>query len=550
MRLFSNKTEKFPTGKMEKFMQKVLIADDEERICRLVEALIDWKALDMEVAAIAHNGLEAVELVWKLRPDILITDIRMPGCSGLELIEKVKKDMPELEIIIISGYAHFEYAKSAIKYGVGEYLLKPINKVELTMTLERLKAKMETRLHEEKDRQQMERKNKHDVQKLRELLLERLLEQKEETLSLQILREEYYLQMQSGCFQAIWLKIDNSEEELGEEGRRIVIERSGRLLEGNLQHKCFDMLCKGQDWGGYVGILNYEKGRQEEIRRILKDCLNQLESGKKLYGDVLFSMAAGSVVSEPSEMAKSLKEASVIIEERLLKGTGRLLDYIPEESSLLHEKGLLEKYLRSITNAIEIMSKEEAKKAIEQLKSGVSEVKDVRGYELLELVSSCGALFLSRAESKERGKKLAHFTKRCRQCGSYEALFQTLWNLQEEYIQKLLQQREGDMVRPIRQAKQYIQNHYSEPITQEEVSSAVGLSSAYFSALFKKEEGEGFAKYLTGVRMEQAKILLRESNASVSEICRKVGYNDLKHFNHNFEKATGLKPTAYRKLYG
>lgn len=530
-------------------MQKVMIADDEERICRLIEALVDWKALDMEVAAIAHNGLEAVELVLKQRPDILITDIRMPGCSGLELIEKVKKDAPELEIIIISGYAHFEYAKSAIKYGVGEYLLKPINKEELSMTLERLKAKIKTRLQEEEDKLLREQKSRHDVQKLRKLLLERLLEQKEETLSFQALREEYYLKMRPGCFQAIWLKID-SPEELGEEGKHIVIERSGRLLEGNLQHKCFDMLGNGQDWGGYVGILNYEKGKQGEIRRILKDCLNQLESGKKLYGDVLFSMAVGSVVSEPSEMAKSLQEASVIIEERLLKGTGRLLDYMPAGRSLLHEKSLLEKYLRSITHAIEIMSREEAQKALEQVKSGVLEVKEVRGYELFELVSSCGALFLSQVESKERREKLERFAEKCRQCSSQEMLFQTLGDLQETYIEELLQKREGDMVRPIRQAKQYIQNHFSEPITQEEVSSAVGLSSAYFSALFKKEEGEGFAKYLAGVRMEQAKILLRESNISVSEICRKVGYNDLKHFTHNFEKAAGLKPTAYRKLYG
>lgn len=125
-------------------MQKVMIADDEERICQLIEALVDWKALDMEVAAVAHNGLEAAETVKKLRPDILITDIRMPGCSGLELIEKVKKYLPELEIIIISGYAHFEYAKSAIQFGVGEYLLKPINKTELTTTLERLREKIST----------------------------------------------------------------------------------------------------------------------------------------------------------------------------------------------------------------------------------------------------------------------------------------------------------------------------------------------------------------------------------------------------------------------
>ena len=531
-------------------MQKVIIADDEERICRLIEALVDWESLNMEVAAIAHNGLEAAEFVKRLRPHILITDIRMPGCSGLELIEKVKRELPDLEIIIISGYAHFDYAKSAIKFGVGEYLLKPINKAELTMTLERLRTKIEGRIREQEDKQQLEEKSKNDVQRLRELLLERLLEQKEELLSFERLKEEYYLDMRPGCFQAIWLKIDCPGEEPGEEGKHIIIERSGRLIESSLTGKCFDMFCKGQDWGGYIGILNYAKERQGEIRRILKDCLNQLESGKNLYGEIFFSMAAGSIVTDPSEIGRSLREASVIIEERLIRGTGRLLDYMPEDASSLHEKSLLEKYLRSITHAIEIMSQDEAQRAIDEIRAEVAQVRDVRGYELLELVNSCGALFLSQVESRERREKLQRFSDRCRQCGSQETLFQVLEELQKKYIEELVRQHDGDMVRPVRQAKQYIQNHFGEPITQEEVSSAVGLSSTYFSALFKKEEGEGFAKYLTGVRMEQAKILLRESTASISEICRRVGYNDLKHFTHNFEKATGLKPAAYRKLYG
>ena len=168
-------------------MQKVMIADDEERICRLIEALVDWEKVGMEVVAIAHNGLEAAQMVKEERPDILITDIRMPGCSGLELIERVKKNIPELEIIIISGYAHFEYAKSAIKYGVGEYLLKPINKEELNSTLERLRAKIESRLMEMEDKQQLARKSNNNVRRLRELLLERLLEQKEEKLSFETL---------------------------------------------------------------------------------------------------------------------------------------------------------------------------------------------------------------------------------------------------------------------------------------------------------------------------------------------------------------------------
>ena len=110
-------------------MIRVIIADDEKLICRLVQALADWDSLGMEVAGTAENGLEALQLVEALEPDILITDIRMPGCDGLELIRRAKELRPRnLKLWIISGYAHFEYAQSAIQFGVGNYLLKPIKK--------------------------------------------------------------------------------------------------------------------------------------------------------------------------------------------------------------------------------------------------------------------------------------------------------------------------------------------------------------------------------------------------------------------------------------
>ena len=119
-------------------MLKVVIADDEARILSLIRLLPDWDALGIEVAGTAGNGLEALALIERERPDILITDIRMPGCQGLELIERARRTVPDIEIIIISGYAHFEYAQTAIKLGVGDYLLKPIKKDELTATLSKL----------------------------------------------------------------------------------------------------------------------------------------------------------------------------------------------------------------------------------------------------------------------------------------------------------------------------------------------------------------------------------------------------------------------------
>ena len=153
-------------------MLKVVIADDEERICQLIRALVDWGAMGMEISGVAHNGLEASELVKNTRPHILITDIRMPGKSGLELIEEVKKAVPDLEIVIISGYAHFEYAKNAIRFGVGDYLLKPVDKTELNMTLEKLKEKVVGRLNTEENTIRLLQKSQEDVNRLQKILIE------------------------------------------------------------------------------------------------------------------------------------------------------------------------------------------------------------------------------------------------------------------------------------------------------------------------------------------------------------------------------------------
>ena len=121
-------------------MLRVLIADDESKVCQLIEKLVDWGALGMEVVAVAENGIEALEKIKEFYPDIVITDIRMPGYDGMDLIRLGKEEAPKAEFVIISGYRHFEYAQMAIRYGVNAYLLKPIRKDELTETLKRLSA--------------------------------------------------------------------------------------------------------------------------------------------------------------------------------------------------------------------------------------------------------------------------------------------------------------------------------------------------------------------------------------------------------------------------
>ena len=116
-------------------MLKVLLADDEEIICRMLCKLINWEARGMEIVGMAGTGIEAVQMMEQLAPDIVISDVRMPGMDGLQLVEKGKELGLDIDYIIMSGYKHFEYAYTALNLGVIYYLLKPINQTELEETL-------------------------------------------------------------------------------------------------------------------------------------------------------------------------------------------------------------------------------------------------------------------------------------------------------------------------------------------------------------------------------------------------------------------------------
>lgn len=525
-------------------MLKIIVADDEERIVRLIEALIDWTALGLEIVATAFDGLSALEQVRLHQPHILITDIRMPGCGGLELIEQAKAFQPDLEIIIISGYAHFPYAQTAMKFGVSDYLLKPINKNDLTQTLGKLQEKITERQVLEQDVRQLIAKEQTSKNQMKSHLAQDLLAGHCFT-ALQ-LQESYDFQATAPLFQAFCLKLDY--DMISDEAAKIVFEKAVAIHKTNL--KAVTTATVLNPGGQYLyGLLNYQPKNQPDIKRILRDCLNQLVIQKSILGNVEFTTALGFATRDSLLLAESLEHAITISKERLVLKTECLLDNLPSETGL-KDQNLMEKYTRQITHALSTFDRKEATLAAQFLQDFALHQRHIRGFEVVELVRSAGTVFIMQAHLNNQSEVLAEFQRRCQGCGSIQGLFQRLDDLQQTILKTLETQRESEALRPIRLAKQYIQNHYNEPITLEQVSDIVGLSPTYFSALFKKETGEGFAKYLIALRVERAKVLLRESNLSVSAICKEVGYNDIKHFNQTFEKACQVKPSTYRKLYG
>lgn len=528
-------------------MLKVVIADDEERVCRLVQMLVDWNALGMEVVGMAANGFEALELLKEHNPDILITDIRMPGCNGLELIEKAREILPNLEITLISGYAQFEYAQMAMSFGINSYILKPINKDTLISTLQKLGDKCRERAMESAITERLNQESQKSNTILNSHLLQDLIKKRIEHLSREELRNKYAFDVKSDILQVFILKIDFSPKLIGSSVIDIIMAQTREIFESKLAPLCDAYLFQFSLFAGY-GVINCEKSKLAEVRRSLRDCLNILQGHK--FGAVELTLAIGMPVTQVDRIVDSMHDAQIAIAERFIEGTGKMLEGELPEVPLSVTRKLLEKYNRMVQQFVDSLSIEDADLAVDKLRKDTFEIENLRGYIILDIVISAGKIFITLLKMGDDEELAREYEELCTLQSSVDKLFNCLKEFQQTQIKIEQNRLKNEAMRPIRIAKQYIANHYSEPITLDDVCSAVGFSVSYFSTMFKKETGEGFAKYLKRIRIERAKELLQDTNLSIAEICELVGYNDVKHFTESFKKITKLNPGQYRKLRG
>ena len=528
-------------------MLRVLIADDEERICQLIMALGEWSRLGLEVVGNAQNGPDALEMLHKLAPDILITDIRMPGFDGLHVVKEAHRINPALEVIVISGYAQFDYAQTAIRFGVGEYLLKPINRDALNHSLEKMVERCYARQRKETDIETLLESQDNDRQHLRAKLIADLLLGKVEGADTETFARMYHFHATDDTLQLMLIKMDYDPDHFSEPSLAIVSEKVQSLFMPTLDETCADAILGFTD-ACIVCVMNYCHTKQETLRSHLRNNLNRLVAEKCMFGAIEFSMALGAPCDTPQSLVASLPVAMNVLAERLIEGTGSLMEGDAAKSGAL-DMDFQARYTLAATHAIDMMSQPEADAAANVLEEALT-VPGVRGWELLTLVRMAGIVFASRLSTDNSEESQAEFNRRCAQCSTTAELFECLRHFQQTQLALMQQRIKERDTQPIRNAKLYIRKNFAQPITLEEVSAAIGFSVNYFSTLFKKETGEGFAKYLTRIRMDEARALLRDTNQPMAEICKNVGYGDLKHFTHTFKAETGLTPGEYRKLYG
>ena len=536
-------------------MIKVLIADDELRICELIFRLIDWESLGMSVIAVAHDGRETIKIIKNEMPDIVITDIRMPGYNGVDVIRIGKEYNSYIQFIIISGYSQFDYAQNAIHYGVSDYLLKPVKAEELTKALLRIKSRIDKNnqmYSQVKKAWTLEQQNRRLY---REQLIMEIAHGKGFdvlTKDMNTLNEQYKYEFIPGFFTIVIVKADGLNFEEKTESS-FLYEKIQQSLSFAFAPVMQEMQGTMLDNGTYIFLFNYEN-EYAEIESQLHRLLNQMLLQKDVFKKLHLTIGLGKRVNCLAEVGKSYETAYLAIKDRILVGTDRIIEG-KEKIVVQDYKDYFLHTVRELENVVENLDDKRISDIIQECGTALSKDKEINGYQIEQSAKALVNSYLLSMQKNnytldEDDNLLKDFMKSIENCISLGEIQELLSGTLEQSLSEYRHKRALSGSKPIRDAKEYIRNNLAGNLTIQEVSEYVGYSSAHFSVRFKQECGITFSDYVMESRIEKSKELLKNTRETIESIAAAVGYSDVKSFTKNFKKYTEVKPSQYRKIYG
>lgn len=534
---------------------KVFLVEDEMVIRRGIKNSIDWEKEGYIFCGEASDGELAYPMIIKEKPDILITDIRMPFMDGLELCKLVKKELPNIKILILSGYDEFDYAKEAIRLGVTEYLLKPISSGKL---LEALNGVSESIRREKEDKdlvrkymEEMRENTEHEKQKFFEQMIAGNLSMADALET----GKKYEMNLSAGMYNLLLFRFT-----LGEENRK-----SGELL-GEVEYaieKLTERLeyvfefQRGVEGWAFLLMADNEEQMSERVKELSKD----LEEIMKNYSTIAYFGGIGQPVARLRELEESFREAERALAARFTMELNRIISVedirmaqnvdtlddieITSFGEIEKTRTMLEKFLNNgaedeIDEFVDVYINELPE---ENLKSVL-----MRQYIIMDayivMMSFCEKIEGIEGEMQAQSEELKNSMK----------TIQTLEEI-KNYIRMLLKKiigvrdtisgrRYSDIIEI---AKDQIRKTYmSDEISLNTIAAEVGMSPSYFSSIFSKEMGKTFVEYLTEIRMDRAKELLMCSSMKTSEIGYEVGYKDPHYFSYIFKKTQNCTPKEFR----
>ncbi len=521
-------------------MYSLMVFDDEQIVIESVKHIVDNEFANIRVTQTARSGREAIEKVRMERPDIILTDIRMPGINGLEAVKEIKKIHHNIKFIIMSVYEYFEFAQQAVELGACEYLTKPVNRARLVETLERITRELD----EERRKFDQELETKEKLDKM-----------------LSVLEHSF-----------IYSLLLSREADIG------------RYKE------LFDIQCET----GYIFILTFGERPLEEQEVALgdsvqnqkfytffRDCLKY--KSKCIVGPVMLDRVVVYVAQNADDEYTQRVEAISYIESIVQKvehkynmkfkvGIGKihhdrdiLISYQEALKALNHTEGQKIIHIDDIAPNISNMGFEmfaEENRLIKAIEKGDPQLclsiltdmfgkyDNIMGQEgvrnrFIELVIVAHRLAIE--NGVENDIEYSGYLTQLLSCTSTIEFEQMLIEKISGIARRISRSKEKTIGYIVDKANKIINERFSQELTLDDISKELYISPQYFSRLYKQEMGVNFIEKLTAVRMENAKKLMKNSELSIKEICYLSGYSDPNYFSRLFKKYEGISPSTYQR---
>jgi two-component system response regulator YesN len=520
-------------------LYKVFLVEDEVVTREGIRDNVDWKANGFEFSGEATDGDMALPLIQATKPDVLITDIKMPFMDGLQLCKIIRERMPWLKIIILSGHDEFEYAQEAIKLGVNEYLLKPITVQEMHKVLQKIAAQLDHEKTEQENLKKLQGQLEENQVIFREKLLLQIVTgsitsteaiEKGQTLGLDLVAR---------CYSIVILRIekrDHSEKFAYDEYQQVQ-----RIVSGLIGNNPDIFLLK-KDWEEMVLLMkaNIPQYLEEESNLLLGSIKSELEkTGYRL------SIAVGSQKNRIADIYQSFVEAFVSIQNAAEREKGNTNQGVEKAELLKINKSAVETYLNC---GVKEDCEDFFNSYIQPLGETALKSYLIKNYIFMDVVLAAAKLV------NDLGGNIDIVIPELNSIETILVDIKTTEQLKEKTCNLLVNaisfrdsQTSGQHTRVIGQAKEYIDKHYIEPdLSLFEVASHVNLSSSHFSVVFSQGTCQTFKEYLTTTRINKARELLRSTSLSSNDIAYQVGFNDPHYFSYVFKKHTGFSPTEFR----
>lgn len=533
-----------------KIMLKIFLVEDEFVVREGIKNNIDWKAHGYEFCGEASDGELAFPMIQKLKPDIVITDIRMPFMDGLALSRLIKKELPWIEIIILTGFREFDYAKEAINIGIAEFLSKPINGEELLREVDALAVKVEEKRKEREIKEKYLREMEENFLEERKKLFQYLVTGGKSVPELFELAERLSIDLSALWYNIVLIEIKSVNHPYEEYSDSLVkIEQKLKELGDELHILSFDRNLEGK-------ALILKADSQEELEQIQGAFLDNMMTVLADYEHVRYFGGIGIPVNRLTELPASFEKASHAFAHRYLVPESRILncdeldgEKLPESEKFdISDVDLKQIDRGKIREFLKFGDREETVYFVEEffrgLKTGAMKSSLFRQYITMDAYF-CVVDFVEGLQFSRDEIELYDVSTGILQ-NEISAVQYVV-----RIIEKALELREkasGNRYRDVvDEAIRYIEeNYWDDELSLNLLASHVNFSPNHLSMVFSRQTGETFIKYLTDYRMNKAKELLRCTGKRSSEISAEVGYKDSHYFSYLFKKTQGMTPTQYR----